>query len=541
MKSTLALPLALLLSAAAVPAAPPPDLQARLDAWRRDQSGGVALAWVDRDGATLLQSGRLDGPDSPAITADTPFEIGSVTKVFTAILLAEAERQGKVRRDDPAAAHLLPAGDPALAALGRVTLLSLATHTSGLPRLPFNLGPNPDGNPDPYAAYDRAMLVAALRQHGPVAPAGQSVAYSNFGAAVLGEAVASAWGTTYADALQRHVLTPLGLKATTVGLAGTLPPDGLAPGHAGGRRVPNWTFQAMAPAGALRSTTRDLATFLAACLASDGPLRPALAASFAPQRAAEDVGGRVALGWFLTNDAERPVTWHNGATAGSHAFVGFCPATGTGVALLANLQQGLEELGFGLLGTKPSRPQVDTVANAADYVGRFPLAPTFAIDITQQGGRLRGQATGQPPFALRPVGPDRFALVGVPAEISFERGGDGQVAALVLHQNGLDQRAPRGALPPPPAEVTLPAETLAEYAGSYPLAPTFVLTITVENGALFVQATGQPKLPVFASAKDEFFYKVVPARISFQRDPTGTVTGLVLRQNGRDMPAKKAP
>ena len=76
--------------------------------------------------------------------------------------------------------------------------------------------------------------------------------------------------------------------------------------------------------------------------------------------------------------------------------------------------------------------------------------------------------------------------------------------------------------------------------GSFPLAPTFVLSITEDNGALFAQATGQPKLPVFAKAKDEFFYKVVDARLSFERDADGKVTGVVLHQGGRDLPAKKA-
>ena len=129
-------------------------------------------------------------------------------------------------------------------------------------------------------------------------------------------------------------------------------------------------------------------------------------------------------------------------------------------------------------------------------------------------------------------------------EISFERNSGGKVAALVLHQNGRDQRAPRGELPPPPApakEIALPVEVIHEYIGDYPLSPQFVLTVTESGGALFVQATGQRKFPVFASAKDEFFYKVVEARISFQRDGAGKINGLVLHQNGRDLPAKKTP
>ncbi|MCX6955953.1 MAG: serine hydrolase [Verrucomicrobia bacterium] len=521
-------------------AKPPADLQARLDGWIKGAPGGVAVAWVDADGTTFHQAGKFAADDPRPITPDTQFELGSVTKVFTALLLAESERAGKVSRQDPAAKYLLPANDPAQAALAPITLLSLTTHASGLPRMPSNIGANPDGSADPYAKYDRAALVEALRAQGPGATVGRSVAYSNFGVSVLGEALGAAWGGSYADALRDHVLGPLGLKATTLGLAGLPPPTDLAPGHVGNRRVPNWTFLACAPAGALRSSARDMAIFLTACLAGEkAPLREAFAATLQRQRANEDSGGAIGLGWMLTEDAERSVVWHNGATAGSHAFVAFSPKTGTGVAILANVQKGSEDLGFALLGAKPAGPVRVIVKNAADYPGRYPLTPAFAINVTEAKGQLFVQATGQPRLALREVGTDRFAVSGVAAEVSFERDGEGKVAALVLHQNGRDQRGPRGELPPAPKEIALPAEVLAEYAGEYAASPQFAFSVVVRDGRLSVQATGQGANPVYASARDEFFYKVVDAQISFTRDGAGGVTGLVLHQGGRDLPARR--
>jgi CubicO group peptidase (beta-lactamase class C family) len=522
-------------------AKPPADTQARLDAFAQKLPGGAAVAWTDADGTVFFTAGKFSADDARPITPDTQFEIGSVTKVFTALLLAESERLGKVSRNDPAAKYLLPAGDRAQGPLAKITLLSLTTHTSGLPRLPGNIGPAPDANPNPYANYDRASLVAALRLHGPAAPAGRAVAYSNFGVSVLGEALGAAWGADYADALTAHVLAPLGMKATTLGMTGTPAPAELAPAHAAGKRVPNWTFRASAPAGALRSTARDLALLLEAALGRrDTPLHAALEATLQPQHAAPEFGGHIGLGWLLDEEDGRQIVWHNGATAGSHAFVAFDRKSAQGVAILANGDAGSEALGFGLLGAKPPGMKPAALKNAADYPGRYPLTPGFAIDIRARRGALSGQCTGQPPFALREIAPDRFALVGVPAEISFERGADGAVVALVLHQNGRDQRAPRGPLAALPKEVALPPEQLAEYAGAYPIATAFVLTVTHEDGALFVQATGQQKFPVFASAKDEFFYKVVEARITFRRGADGKVTGLTLHQNGRDMPAARS-
>lgn len=544
MKIAFRLGLVLLLTCHAS-AKPPADLQQRLDDWGKGLPGGVAVAWVDADGTAFFQTGHFDGADSPAITADTQFEIGSITKVFTALLLAESERAGKVNRQDPAAKYLLPAGDPAQAALAKISLLSLTTHTSGLASLPSNLGAATLENP--YAAYGREALIEGLRVDGPRASDNAAANYSNFGVSVLGQALAAAWGSTYPEALRDQVLAPLGLKVTSLGLSGLPTPADLAQPHLGMKPVGPWTFEACAPAGALRSSARDLALFLEACLGRRPVLQEALRLSFEPQREFPDLGSRIALGWLVSGPPDRTMVWHNGLTRGSHSFLGFDPKAGAGVVILANQDKGPEVLGFALLGSEMPRPASNAVGNAGDYPGRYPLSAAFAIDITEAGGAIFCQATGQPRFALRPSGKDRFTIVGVPAEISFTRGADGRVTNLVLHQNGIDQRAPRKELPavrtePPPArkEIGLPAETLGEYQGSYPIVPSFVLTVSVEGGGLWVQATGQPKFPVFATARDEFFYQVVDAQISFQRDEAGKVTGLVLHQNGRDMPAKKA-
>ena len=95
-------------------------------------------------GVALFAAGRVDGGDSAAVTTDTRFELGSVTKVFTSLLLAESELRGKVKRVDPAARFLFPAEAAEQGALAKITLVSLATHAAGLPRLPANIGVSPD-------------------------------------------------------------------------------------------------------------------------------------------------------------------------------------------------------------------------------------------------------------------------------------------------------------------------------------------------------------------------------------------------------------
>lgn len=420
----------------------PADLQDRLDAYARGESGGAVVVWLDADseGPVFCQTGTYSAADHRPITADTVFEIGSISKVFTALLLAESDRLGRVALLDSAAKYLMPADHPAQADLAKITLLSLVTHTSGIP-LPDNAGLHQDVD-NPYAHYERESLVDALRRLGPTAVGG-SFEYSNFGSAILGEALAAAWGTSYAEALQTHILKPLGLHLTSIGLAGQSAPADLAPGHANGKMVPNWTFKAFAPAGALRSSARELALFLSACLGiRQTTLASTIAATLQPQYPAATVGGSVALGWMLCGDPARPIVFHTGATAGSIAFVGFDRQTGSGVAILSNFHKLSHELGFALLRPPPNE-------------------------------------------SLQEVA-------------------------------GVDLR---------------------DYPGVYSVTPEFILTVSAQDDQLFVQATGQVKLAVFASAHDEFFYRAENAQISFQRDPSGKVTGLTVHQHGQHFPA----
>jgi CubicO group peptidase (beta-lactamase class C family) len=513
-----------------------PDLDAALRRWSRGAlPGGTAVAYVDADGVQFAATGKFAPDDSRAIGPDTQFEIGSVTKVFTSILLAESERAGRVRRDDPAAKFLLPAGDPDTAKLDKITLLALATHSSGLPRMPPNQ-PEAAG-PNPYANYDRVRLVEALRQVGPAAPTGRATVYSNFGGAVLGEALAAAWGEPYADVLTARVLKPLDLDRTWLDITGSKPADEFAPGFAGDKRVEHWTFQAMAPAGALVSSTRDLAKFVEACLGlRETPLRAALDETFRPQRAMDSPPGQIGLGWLIAGEGERRVWWHNGATGGFRSFVGFCPATRTGVVVLtSNTANNPDALGMELLGAKPKAPVPVATENAGDYTGSFSLTPEFSVVIAESRGALSFQATAEPRYAMRRKEGDWFTLVDSTVEVSFERDSSGRVVALVLHQNGRDIRAPRT------AELDLAPEKLAEYVGRFSLTPRAIMTMTVENGRLMTQLTGQPKFPLFASAPDRFFLKVVNAQLRFERDDHGAIVAVVLHQNGRDQRAEKTP
>ena len=529
-----------------VSAATTPDVQTKIDAWNKDKPGGIAVAWVDAQGVQFFQAGHFARTDDRPITADTQFEIGSITKVFTALLLAESERAGKVSRDDPVTKYLKVATDhEGLARLEEITLLMLATHTSGLPRLPP--GFVPADMRDPYADLTQEKLLAALAKSAGTVKAPAEYSYSNYGAAVLGQALAAAWGQSYAEALRQHVLDPLGLPQTALGVPGAAAPAEFAPGHdEKGAPVPHWTCDAIAPAGALRSSAREMARFLQACLGLRAtPLAASLAATERPQRPLVGLVGSIGLGWHLTGD-QSPIIWHNGGTGGFRSFIGFEPKAKRGVVVLVNCGQGPDGLAMGWLrADQPKETPATPAGNAAaasgslkDYLGNYPLAPMFVMAVTTADGKLFVQATGQPQLQLLPAGPDHFKVKDVEAEVMFERAPAGGVVALILRQNGMDQRAARGEVKMP-VEITMPAEQLQEYAGDYVLTPAMTMNVAVQDGRLAVQATGQPRFPVYASAKDRFFYKVVDAQLTFKRDAAGRISGLVLHQGGGDFTAAR--
>ncbi|MET9383646.1 serine hydrolase domain-containing protein [Streptomyces sp. NPDC002928] len=285
---------------------------------------GTAVAAVRGDEHVVL----CRGPVEPS----TRFETGSLTKTFTALLLAELAAHGEVRYDDPLTRYL-PHSVP-----GPITLLHLATHTSGLPRLPpgmLSRAARSGWFSNPYADYSPDDALAALPRtrlrHRP----GTHVHYSNYGAGLLGHALSHATGTDYPILLAERVLAPLGLADTDCD-----PNRPQVSGHWRGRARPPWRIPGLPAAGALRSSARDLLNTLTALLAPEtaGPpsLRTALTEVQRPRLALPRTGNRLCLIWNLRPRQGRPLLHHSGATRGFTAFAGFLPHSGTALAALTN-------------------------------------------------------------------------------------------------------------------------------------------------------------------------------------------------------------
>lgn len=295
----------------------------------------VAVAAVRGTETALLCRGPTDRRMPAAVIgAETRFELGSVTKTFTALLLAEMAARGEVSCEDPISAYL-PAGAVPPGRHGkRITLRHLATHTAGLPRLPPGLLRTalPTWYTNPYDGFTPAQLLHSLSRtrirHCP----GIRVHYSNYGVGLLGHVLATAAGTDYADALATRVLRPLGLADTTCDP--TLPQ---ATGHWHRRPRPPWRIPALAGAAALRSSARDLLRYLQAHLFPHRNIDLSTALDeVARPRPIAPRGDPLCLVWNRREIDGRDLLFHTGGTRGFTTFIGFSRQTRVGLAALTN-------------------------------------------------------------------------------------------------------------------------------------------------------------------------------------------------------------
>jgi serine-type D-Ala-D-Ala carboxypeptidase/endopeptidase len=528
-------------------------LAERID--KDQQSVGIVVGVIEPAGRRVVAYGSLDKDDKRALNGDTVFEIGSVTKVFTSVLLADMVQRGEVALTDPVAKYLPPGVKVPERGGRQITLQDLATQSSALPRLPSNLAPKDPANP--YADYSVEQLYQFLSSYQLTRDIGSQYEYSNLGVGLLGHALTRRAGMDYEALVRSRIGKPLGMNSTGVTLSSDMKTR-LATGHdAELKPVANWDLPTLAGAGALRSTANDMLTFLAANLESTNPdstkspLAPAMASMLKVRRPTGEPGLEIALGWHILTRDGHEIVWHNGGTGGYRTFLGFDPKNRVGVVVLSNTftNAGVDDIGRHLLDnnaplSQPSKERKDVTVDPKlfdGYVGRYELAPNFTLTVTREDNHLFVQATGQPKFQVFAEGERDYFYKVVDAQITFESDGKGKAAGLVLHQNG-DHHANRIESEAPPKEhrqVLIDTKLFDGYVGSYQLAPNFILTVSREGSQLFVQATGQTKIEAFAEGERNFFLKVVDAQITFDIDGRGRATGLTLHQNGLDQPAKR--
>jgi CubicO group peptidase (beta-lactamase class C family) len=394
--------------------------------------------------------GTFSEGDPRVPDADTLFEIGSITKVFTATLLAEGARRDELALDDPLSRHLPEGVDPPTFEGVEPTLAQLAEHTAGLPPLPANFGATTLA--DPYADYDEEKLWAYLDGLQLARKPGERYAYSNLGAGLLGTLVARAAGMSYADLIRERITGPLGMPDTVIELDDEQRARFAPPHSAGGRPSTNWRFQALAGAGALRSTASDLLTFSAVQLdPDDSPLGEAIRTTHQIRADPPDDPTYVALGWHVAGD--RSTLVHAGGTNGYRSAIYVSPPLDLAVVVLTNAtveqtSHAAEKIVQSIAGMNPAPVEMRATADLTpEQLGRIAgayVSPAFGrYEFRVEDGRLMAKLGPQPAFEVFATSETEFFYRAVQAELTFALDGEGRAVAVTLHQGGRDMRFER--------------------------------------------------------------------------------------------------
>jgi len=530
-------------------AAPAPsDTTAAIDRYLSGEVAGrrfMGSVLVSRQGEVLFEKGYGYANAEWKIPNDpqTKFRLGSITKQFTATLILQLQEQGKLKVTDGICKYL----DPCPPTWSLVTVHHLLSHTGGVP----SYTEDPSARPAMLQPQKLDDIVARFRKKPLDFAPGKEFHYSNSGYFLLGLIIEKVTGKAYEKVLEEQILEPLGMQDS--GYDHTTP---LLPNRASGYRfAPNrvdlenadyadmsWPYSA----GGLYSTVRDLEKWNEALYTDKILPQATLARMWTP------VMQNYGYGWMIsspTPDFDHRQVGHGGSINGFSTYISRFPDDKLAVIVLSNnMMLPTEAVARAVatiaLGGKVIRPEERQAIpmNATDlarFVGQYQLAPTFIISVRVEGDHLTGQATGQPPLAVFPESDVDFFARALDAQLTFRKDESGAVTGVVLHQNGRDTFGPKiSSAVVERKEVPVDSKILKRYVGDYELVAGFTISITLEQGHLMAQGTGQDKVEIFAQSPTEFFYKATDAQISFQVDRNGEATGLVLHQRG-DRAAKK--
>jgi CubicO group peptidase (beta-lactamase class C family) len=419
---------------------------------------GIIIGVVGPQGRRVISYGHLGQEDSRPLDGNTGFEIGSVTKVFTALLLADMVRKGEVALADPVAKYL-PSPVRIPEREGRsITLLDLATHTSGLPFMPDEL---PEMDDLAAAEYSAAQLYEFLARYELPRDIGVEWDYSNVGYWLLGQALAARAGMNYESLLQMRVIAPLNLRSTAFTLSPKLKAK-LAVGH-NAVLQPAPTFSAvpgyalMPAAGGLVSTVSDLLSLLSVAMGYQrSPLAPSMAMMLSTRRPTG--ASEQALGWVVIGKGDDQLIIHDGGTFGYASSVAWDPTRRIGIVVLSNQVTGVSDIARHLLRpnlplerpTATKRIEIALDSAVADtYVGRYEARGEGNFIIARKRGFLTIQPPvewGLPKLRLRAESLRDFFVAEIPLRVTFQTDSAGHVNGVLVYPPRGQQAVPASRL-----------------------------------------------------------------------------------------------
>jgi serine-type D-Ala-D-Ala carboxypeptidase/endopeptidase len=530
----------------------------------------IVIGIVDKDGMHFFNFGKKSDFGSAA-DEHTIYEIASITKTFTAILLAQQEIDGKLKIDDPIKNYLPPQVKVPQRGKEEITFGHLSDHTSGLPFNPGNM-PNP-------ADYTIDSMYSCLSRCKLKHNVGSAYQYSNLAQGLLGHILALNTGLTYESLMIQTIALPLGMKETKITFDEEMKKN-LAIGYYDGIEIQNMDISTLEGCGAIRTSAYDMLKFLAANMGlTQTPLQPAMNKTHEVRhnkgkalnlRNALDMAlslshMSIGLGWWINNGKKGNVVWHAGEAYGYSSFAGFVKETGKGVVVLANSREPVLDIGLHLLNP---------------VFGLWPVKPTITLelkkDINEKGVeaaknhfyKLKKSKPNECEGIINTLGysymeknintalaifkinvemyPNSFNVYNSYAEALLKNGQ--QDLAIENYKKSVEmnpvnsggiQALEKMGVKIQVEKVEVPEVTLQTYVGTYQHWSGFICEIRREGKQLSIQATGQSRFELYAKTEKEFFPDF-NAQITFNtKGKKGAVKSLTLLQNGKKYDFKK--
>lgn len=503
---------------------------------------GSAVVGVLKDGGTTyaFQTNGSVGSQTQAGSlteqAQQLFEIGSISKVFTGLLLAQAVERGDLALDDSLGTLLQGKATLPSREVASITLRQLVTHSSCLPRIPPDMSEG-QVKDNPYSTYDRRRLWAALSSLKLNDSPPCTASYSNFGLGVVGEVLSERYGKPWHVLVHDNITAPLGMHDTVQQLGDKS--TRVAPGFDSAAPKSPWDFDALAGAGALRSTAADMLIFSRAVMAgSSGPLGHAAQRLLTPLARFER--GQIGYAVWMRGPPESRTFFHDGLTGGYRTGWMVAPDTQEAVVVLtSNAQARPSKVLAGILIARyPVAPTntAQEVNQLTEYAGVFRVDTATAFTFVAQDGVLYRRITGGGFLPLVPAELNRFIDVDAGVQYVFAREG-GAVVSVAYTQGGGGLFGTRTNEPVPPIAVVSAAQQQA-YVGRFVqrrlVGDNLDFDVKAEGGQLTVKSGKWPRYPAFpiAGQPDRFAYERKGIELQFERDSGGKVVALELHEGG---------
>ena len=414
----------------------PQDVKSEIDLRvKHELNPSIVVGLFENGESFFYTQGMINKDSTNPVDTNSVYEIGSITKTFTSLLLAQMAQSEKLKLDDAVQNYWSEPFSLEDSENQAVTFKHLATHTSGLPRLPNNFKLFAR---DPYADYDREDLVQAVNST-TVNTAGSTYDYSNFAVGLLGETLSVIANQSFNNLVETNIIKPLALDHTFMQLK-QVPDELLVQGYDGNQAAVAWTFKALAGAGSIRSSIKDLLAYGVAHITTNHPLKESMDLTMMPHY--ETGGLSVGLGWHL-NDG---IIWHNGGTGGFKSIIMVDPENNRVAAGMTNNDKyDVEDIVAHLIDQSRAMKKHDFPVSIADeelphFVGQFKHAGTEkVIQITHENQQLIFNTKGQSNQKLQFIGDDTFKFGIMKIKLKFNKDNSGKVESLSLMAWGKPQ------------------------------------------------------------------------------------------------------